>query len=246
MKFIGISPLPDQDFRTTPLIVFLVVMVLGLVSSVVSAEEGYSQGWLGAPDWVLDRMDTSILPDFYYPRNVTSERDEIPTVSSAVNEGNDLLAAGSFNEAKKSFEEAIGLNFRSFDAWLGRGYALEGLKRFLSALESYDKAIALSGTKDSAWAAYAGKGRISLELHQYEDAEKAFEISIEKLNSSESGTTEELIDLYIGLAEAKENLGDEYGASVALREAEELRQDPNTSVPFMSNLDKPQYLPVFS
>lgn len=225
MEFITSTLQIFQNFRTILLVVILMLMVSGLLPGMASAEEGYSQGWLGAPDWVLDRMDTSILPDFYYPRNLTGESEESPSVSSAIQKGNDLLASGSFTEAKKSFEDAIGMNSRSFKAWLGRGYALEGLKRYQSAHDSYDTAISLSGNQEAAWAAYAGKGRVAFELHQYQVAETALEKSIEKFADTESGTPEELIDLYLVLAETKEKRGDESGAIAALRMGEDLKGD---------------------
>lgn len=178
----------------------------------VSAEDGYTQGWLGTPDWVLDRTDTSILPDFYIPRNVSGHPLDIPTVSSSIGHGNDLLASESFLDAKKQFETAIRLNSRSYDAWLGLGYALEGSKRYQSAIDSYKTAISLSGGEDSAWAAYAGLGRVSLILGQYAAAEQAFLTALSLMDDNGYGDAQDRQALENGLAEAKQYQGNEYGA----------------------------------
>ena len=154
------------------------------------------------------------MPDLFIPKNL-QESNDVPTVSSYLEDGNDFLISGSYNDAKNSFEKVIGLNHQSFDAWLGRGYALEGLTRYQSALESYEKAIVLSKNQEYAWAAYAGRGRVSLELQLYQVAERAFEKSIELFDGVGSGTNEDLINIYTGLLQAKQNLGDEFGAAAA-------------------------------
>ncbi len=188
-----------------------ILLFVVIISPLVSAEDGYTQGWLGAPDWVLDRIDTSILPDFYYPRNISGTDIEIPTVSSSIAKGNTLLASESYLDAKRQFEEAIRLNSRSFDAWLGMGYALEGSKRYQSAVDSYKTAISLSGGKESAWEAYAGLGRVSLALGQYQAAEQAFQTAIGMGEDMGYADTEKMQDLYEYLAEARQKTGSEFG-----------------------------------
>jgi len=188
----------------------ILVIVFGLVPF-ASADEEYTQGWLGVPNWVLDRTDTSILPDFYYPRNISGSGDETPMVSSSLNKGNKLLSSDSFIEAKQYFEEAIRLNPRSFDAWLGRGYALERSKRYQSAVESFQNAISLSGNEESAWAAYAGLGRVSLALGQYQTAEQAFQTAIKMMEEMGYTDTSDMQSLYDELAEARQKQGEEFG-----------------------------------
>ncbi|WP_181391775.1 tetratricopeptide repeat protein [Methanospirillum lacunae] len=186
--------------------------VIFSIAPLVLAEEGYTQGWLGAPDWVLDRTDTSILPDFYIPRNISGTNVEIPTVSSSIAKGNQLIASESFLDAKKQFEEAINLDSNSYDAWLGLGYALEGSKRYQSAIDAYKTASSLCGGEDSAWAAYAGLGRVSLILGQYQAAEQAFQTAIEMIDDTGYSETEDRQALENGLAEARQKLGGGYGA----------------------------------
>lgn len=180
----------------------LLMLVLTLIPSSVSALDGYTEGWLGSPEWVRNRMDTSILPDFFFPRDENSET-ELPTVTSHVTAGNGLLAGGAYLDAKKSFESAIALNPNSYEAWIGRGYAMEGLGRDQSALESYEKAISLSARKETAWAAYAGKARMSLNLQQYTNAVHAFERAIALFDQDPKGTLDEYQHLTDGLATAK-------------------------------------------
>lgn len=188
-----------------------ILAILLSIAPLVSAEEGYTQGWLGAPDWVLDRTDTSILPDFYIPRNVSGHPLDTPTVSSSIARGNDLLASESFLDAKKQFEEAIRLNSRSYDAWLGLGYALEGSKRYQSAIDSYKTAISLSDGEDSSWAAYAGLGRVSLTLGQYAAAEQAFLTAISLMDDIGYGDAQDRQALENQLAQAQQKLGNGYG-----------------------------------
>jgi len=188
-----------------------VLLFVVMISPLASAEDGYTQGWLGAPDWVLDRTDTSILPDFYYPRNISGTDYEIPTVSSSIAKGNNLLASESYLEAKRQFEEAIRLKSNSFDAWLGLGYALEGSKRYQSAVDSYKTAISLSGGKESAWEAYAGLGRVSLALGQYQAAQQAFQTAIGMGEDMGYADTEKMQDLYEKLADVREKMGSGFG-----------------------------------
>ena len=215
--------LPVHHIRVMPI---LCIILLGscMIPSFVSAadEDGYSGGWMKAPTWLLDRIDTKDMPDLFIPKNVTGKTEEKATVSSYVQNGNDLLAGGSYEDAKKNFEGAIGLSTLSFEAWLGRGQALEGLNRSQSSLESYEKAIGLSKKKDSAWAAYAGKGRISLDIGQYQVAADAFQKAIDIFNGAGSDAEEQLMNLYLGLGKAKQNLGEDAAASIALQKAKEM------------------------
>lgn len=205
---------------------FLTASLLCLFAASVSADasSGYTQGWLGAPDWVLERMDTSIMPDLYIPKNTSEKAESVPPSAGAyIREGNNLLISGSYADAKKSFEKAIALKGTSFDAWAGRGMALEGLKRYQSALDSYEKAISFAGENEGAWIAYAGKGRVCYHLKEYEDAEKALEKAIDRFAGSGESNIEDLINLYEKLADSRERLGDSDGAADAAKKAADLK-----------------------
>jgi len=184
-------------------------------------------------------MDTSYLPDFYIPRNLTDGQEDIPTVASYITNGNNFLAGGSYAEANRAFESAITLSPNSFDAWIGRGYALEGLNRYQSAEESFNKAISLSQTREHAWAAYAGKGRVLAELQQYEGAASAYNTAIMLLVDTHTGITDDLVHLYVSLAQAEEKIGNIEGASAAIREAERLNGTVSSQNSKFSSLLQP-------
>ena len=205
------------------MVLLMSILSAGLVFPVSASDAGYTQGWMGVPNWVLDRMDSSVIPDSYIPKNVTSNGEEKPTLKSYINSGNTLLVSGSFAEAKQSFENAITLNPESFDAWTGRGMALEGLKRYQTALDSYERAIGFSDSKSNVWLAYAGKGRVSYKLQDYLTASKALETAIDEFAGSGESNIEDLISMYEKLAEAKQKLGEEDAAADAMKKAQDLR-----------------------
>jgi tetratricopeptide (TPR) repeat protein len=215
IRWSGLSPIP----------LLLVMAITCCLPLSVSAEFDYSQGWLGAPEWAIAWMNSGefVVPDFLYPKNINATRVDEPTYVSYITNGNNLLSGGSFSEAKINYENAIGLVPNSSDAWLGRGYALEGLKRYQSALESYEKAIGFSKSGDYDWTAFAGKGRISLVLQNYKDAAIAFESAIHTFEGQEAVRSKDLISIYLGLAEAAQKSGDTEKSSAALEKAEELR-----------------------
>ena len=204
-------------------VLLMSIVSCGLVFPVSASDAGYTQGWMGVPNWVLDRMDTSIMPDSYIPKNTTSNGEEKPTLKSYINSGNTFLVSGSFTEAKQSFENAIALNPGSFDAWTGRGMALEGLKRYQTALDSYVRAISFSDSKSNVWLAYAGKGRVSYKLQDYLTASKALETAIDEFAGSGESNIEDLINMYEKLADAKTKLGELNAAADALKKAQDLR-----------------------
>jgi tetratricopeptide (TPR) repeat protein len=204
--------------------VFVVVVVCCLLPIPVSAEDGYSGGApLGAPNWILERMDTSIMPDYYLPPNTTSDQVRVPTYSSYISSGNKLLTSGSYADAKSAFENAIQKKPESFDAWVGRGLALEGLNRSLTSIESYEKAISYAPDDGSSWVAHAGKGRVLLELNKYQEAADSLETAINEYTRSGSSNMDDLVSIYNHLAEAKSRLGLKDEADAAKKKATSLK-----------------------
>lgn len=188
------------------------------------ADSGYTQGSpLGAPDWLLERLDPEITPDFYKPSNTSTTEVIIPSVSSYLTAGHNLLIAGSYADAKRDFESAIGLKPDSFEAWLGRGMALEGLQRYQTALDSYEKAISLSESEAGAWVAYAGKGRILIHMQKYSQAVEALQTAIDEFTLSGSLNIEDLIHMYEKLAVAEEKQGNITAAAEATEKAQSLK-----------------------
>ncbi|MFH0968518.1 MAG: tetratricopeptide repeat protein [Methanobacteriota archaeon] len=216
----------SKNARSIFLLLIAVLMSGGILISPVMAVDGYTQGWMGAPDWVMAEKEGGNfdLPDFFYPKDVNTTKGEEPNLSSYIEHGNKLLAGGSFAEAKQNYEKAIGISSNSYDAWVGRGYALEGLKRSQTALDSFEKAIGFSNSIDHNWIAYAGKGRVLTVLQRYKDATEAFRSAIDAFEAQSSGTLEDHVMLYQGLAEAAQKSGDMEESSAALGKAEELKR----------------------
>ncbi len=208
---------------------FVLVAVCSLIPLSVSAEDGYSGGApLGAPNWILERMDTSIMPDYYLPPNTTSDQVRVPTYSSYISSGNKLLTSGSYTEAKSAFENAIQKNSESFDAWVGRGLALEGLNRSLTSIESYENALKYAPDDGSSWVAHAGKGRVLLELNRYQDAADSLEAAINEYTRSGSSNMDDLTSIYNHLAQAKDKLGLKDDAEAVQKKAASLKSGTGT------------------
>ncbi|MDD1728901.1 MAG: tetratricopeptide repeat protein [Methanospirillum sp.] len=198
-------------------------------TTAVTADDGYTDGApLGAPNWILERMDTSIMPDYYLPPNTTSDEVRVPTATSYINSGNTLLTSGSFAEAKGAFENAINMKSDTYDAWVGRALALEGLKRYQTSEESYRKAISLAAADGSAWVAHAGVGRVLIELKKYEDAAASLETAIDEYAKSGSTNIDDLASIYNHLAEAKNKLGLADEAAAAKEKASSLKSKTAT------------------
>ena len=225
-----LAPLCRQDYRWILLMTMMVVVVSSLLSGSVRADDsGYTQGApLGAPDWLLQRMDTSALPDYYLPKNTTSDQVRVPTATSYINSGNTYLTSGSFTEAKQAFENAIQMKPESYEAWIGRGLALEGLKRYQTAIDSYDKAIGLAPDDGSSWVAYGGKGRVSLEINKYQDASDSLEKAIDEYARSGASNMDDLSSLYSHLADAKSKLGLDVEATEAKEKVKTLKSATRT------------------
>ncbi|MFH0968517.1 MAG: tetratricopeptide repeat protein [Methanobacteriota archaeon] len=197
--------------------IFSILLIMGAVCittiSPVSAEYGYTQKWMGSPDWLEEKANASMEPDLYKQMQKGSEA--INSTYTLINEGKDLLRGGDYNEAISDFKWAIDADSEMFDAWLGHGMALEGLKRYQSSLDSYEAAIGLAKSNKNAWIPYAGKARALLELQKYQESVSAFTLAIDKYGKSGSENKTDLENLNAGLADAKEKLGTKTAANVA-------------------------------
>ncbi len=84
-----------------------------------------------------------------------------------------LLALKRYSEALNTYEKAIQINPDSaWQAWLGRGQALDKLGKNQEALESFDRVLSFNPAASQAW---QGKADIYLELQQYSAAQKALD-----------------------------------------------------------------------
>ena len=177
---------------------------------------------MGSPVWIQEKAHVSS----FEPRLFKGAELAInlsPFTTNYVNIGKDYLAAGSYIDAKTAFDTAIGREPELFDAWLGRAYALEGLKRYQAAVESYDTAIQVSKSHKNSYYAYAGKGRSSLETQKFQDAYDACTVGIETYHQVKAENTDELKNMYSVLADAADHLGLATEAADARQMAEELR-----------------------
>ncbi|MFH0968516.1 MAG: tetratricopeptide repeat protein [Methanobacteriota archaeon] len=185
---------------------FAIIVAGILMISPVSADYGYTQKWMGSPTWLQEKGVVSTFEPKLF-RGAELQINLSLFTTNYLNAGKDYLIAGSFNNAKTSFDSALGRDPESFDAWFGRAYALEALKRYQIAVESYDTAIKFSKNNKYTYLAYAGKGRSSLENQKYQDAVTAFEKAIETYQSSAANNLTELGNLHEGLNDAEEKLG---------------------------------------
>jgi tetratricopeptide (TPR) repeat protein len=71
------------------------------------------------------------------------------------NKGQQLLLTGKIVEAIECFDQALELNPRDTNPWIGKGAALAGQMKFDDALDCIDKAISINPDDGRAWHAKA-------------------------------------------------------------------------------------------
>lgn len=206
---------------------FFCLAIIGLFflpGIVTAGEDGWTHGSLfSAPDWLLDMYsdeDKQMSGGLdYFGYNATKPTEKPPTYKEYLKDGWGYIEAQNYADAKTSFEKAINLNQTSYDAWYGKGLALENLKRYLSAIESYNKAISNSKKAGDSWEVYAGLGRTYLATNQYEKSKEAFNSAITLYEKARAHNSDELSEIYSNLAQVLEKLGDTQGAKDALEKA---------------------------
>jgi tetratricopeptide (TPR) repeat protein len=176
---------------------------------------------MGPPTWLFEKLPGATFePSLFKGAELNIDIGFV--VHDYINDGKDFLNEGLFFDAKISFDNALSRKPDSYDAWLGRAYSLEALKRYQFAVESYDTAIRYSDNEKYAYLAYAGKGRSSLENRNYQDAADAFVRAIELYPESADYDRDNLADCYAGLADALQNLGKTAESDEATRKAEDI------------------------
>ncbi len=80
-----------------------------------------------------------------------------------------------FNEAVKSYDEAIKLKPNDQDSWNNRGVALADLEKYEEAVKSFDEALEL---KPDLYQAWGNRGNALLDLSKYEEAIKSYDEAI--------------------------------------------------------------------
>ena len=132
----------------------------------------------GADNEVIAAIKVN-LPAPPRPSGVQSPTPEAAIVMA--NQGKAILQQSNpnFNEALRTAEEALKIAPNYSDAWVLKGDALRGLKRFKEALASFNQAVALNVNDDTP--TLAKRGQVHLDLSQYNGAFQDFDRAL-KLN----------------------------------------------------------------
>lgn len=205
----------------------MVGIMLGVLllfpGGVLASDDGWQHGSLfSAPNWLLDRIDDDAKQSSqmdYYGYQLQQPTEKPPGYEDYLQEAWGYLEGGSYKDAQKSFDKAIELNGTSSEAWYGRGMALENQKRYLSAIDSYEKANSFSKTPALKWGTNAGKGRSYLALQQFENAKNALTTAISQYKDAKISSPDDLALMYKNLAKALEMLGETDAAADALEKA---------------------------
>lgn len=142
----------------------------------------------------------------------------IPSVASEgplgmFERGQKLSQDGKYDEAVKSFDEAIRLKPQFPNAFVGRGKAYLQQKQFDHALQDFNEAIRLKADLPFA---FIERGRLYNQLAEFQRAIQDFDEAL-RLNPN-------LVRAYEGRAVAKLKLGDRRGAASDRKQAVGLRK----------------------
>lgn len=105
----------------------------------------------------------------------------LPAVVSAesaamlITKGDDLFAAGKYQEALNAYNESIALEPGLPKAWAGQGYTYNAMSEYAAALASLERAIAIFPSYGKAM---LEKGNALYGLNRYEDAISAYENAV--------------------------------------------------------------------
>ncbi len=125
-----------------------------------------------------------------------------------------LLKEGSFQEAKKTYLEAVATDHKNIETYLGLAKVYLAQKDFEHAKELYEHVLKINKNNDRA---FSGLGNIAFEAGELEKARDHYQKSIE--------TAEKNPEHYLDLAMVYYKLGNPGRALTAVRRASEL--EPN-------------------
>ena len=131
--------------------------------------------------------------------------------------GDALLQENAFDEAQKSFLEAVSLDYRSGDAHFGLGLAEYGRGDYEAALFQFSEVARLYPERFDG---HFNRGVTLAKLRRFEEAVEAFRAALE--TSAEVSSAEQT-NAYLGLAGQLERTEDYAGAAEAYTAALELR-----------------------
>jgi tetratricopeptide (TPR) repeat protein len=90
--------------------------------------------------------------------------------------GDSLYNLGRYEEAIKSYDEAISFKYNNHEAsWYNRGKSLYNLGRYEEAIKSYNRAISFKHDKHEAW---HNRGDSLFHLSRYEEAVESYDRAI--------------------------------------------------------------------
>lgn len=147
----------------------LALQKLGRYAEAVVANEKFMAltGDLEKVDKTPENSNDSLLLEIAQQANLTQEWFE---------QGNlqDLL--GNFENALKSYDEALECKSDCLEAWFNRGVVLRKLHRYEEAIASYDKTLRLKPDNLNSW---YDRGIALSHIHRYEEAIFSFDKSLE-------------------------------------------------------------------
>ena len=98
----------------------------------------------------------------------------IPEAQSWFRKGNELHAAGSYEEAIPCYDKALRLHPRLASAWAARGLACNALRQYQEAIRCYDESLRLDARDPAVWHdkgnALCAIGRLEGALGCYNEA----------------------------------------------------------------------------
>ncbi len=162
------------------------------------------------PKWLYDQRVAEGATDFAtggMSAPLTDNETAKPTGKSLVDEGNAALEGGSYKLALESFNNAISLAPKYYDAWLGKALALYGEGRYLPALNAFNEALSIKSSGNDVWNAYGGKAQVLYDLNRFPESVTTFEKAIsyyEKSGSTDDSAYNNLVD---GLSKAQKAAG---------------------------------------
>ncbi|MFB3765157.1 MAG: tetratricopeptide repeat protein [Methanotrichaceae archaeon] len=102
------------------------------------------------------------------------------TTNYWLNEGQSLMANGSFEQAYQAYDKAIQIDPESANAWCGKGFALFELRKYEEAIKAYGKALEIDPKNVDAW---SGRGTTLGQIGRYAESLEAYDKAIENIGN---------------------------------------------------------------
>ncbi len=97
-------------------------------------------------------------------------------IQELLERGNQFFATESYEEALRSYDQALKIKPDDDSAWYNRGNALGNLGRYEEAIASFDQALKIKPDEDSAW---NNRGLALGKLGRYEEAIASYDKALE-------------------------------------------------------------------